>query len=74
MQKPERIREPFGQKPCHRAALLVRKAGVLPIGFRIRQVNLFMRHIEVAAEHDRFLLVEFFQEIQKRRFPLHAIR
>ncbi len=54
MQAAERVVEAGGEQRVELAALLVGKAGVTAVRPGILQVDLVVRHVEVAAHHDRF--------------------
>src|SRR5262249_38399341 len=69
-EHPERIHKACLQKVLKARALLVREALAAAIRLRIRQIELGMRHVEVATEHDRFVLLELPDVGEKRRIPV----
>src|SRR6202142_3732756 len=50
LELPERVPEAGVEQPVEALALLVREAGVAPVCPRIRQVDLGVGHVQVAAE------------------------
>ena len=69
----ERIREPGLQQLGELAALLVREARVAAVRAGVLQIDLLMRHIQVAADDHRLLPVERDEIGAERIVPGHAV-
>ena len=53
--------------------LLIGKSGILPVRLGIFQIDLPMRHVQVAAEDHRLLPLQFFQIREEILLPLHPV-
>ena len=70
----EGVHEAAAQQAGHLLPLLVGKAGVLPVGLGIFQVYFSVRHVQVAAVHQRFFRVQLQQVFPQVVLPLHPVR
>ena len=70
MHIPESIGETFGEQVCEARSLLIGKTGGHVVVLRVSQVNLRVRHIEVAACDDRLLLIQLRKIIGVKLVPL----
>src|SRR5262249_53503954 len=55
LELPESVDETRVEQPGKVIALLVGESGVAAVGLRVREVDLLVRNVEVAAENDRLL-------------------
>ena len=73
MKMPPGVRKSTGKERRHLAAFLIRKACIVMVGGRILQVNFLMRHIQITAENNRFLLLQLLHIGKKSIFPGHPV-
>ena len=73
MQESECIDKARIQQFIKLATLVVSKARVVVIVCRIFQIDRHVRHIEIAANHERFFCVQIRNEIFEDIFPIHSI-
>ena len=66
----ESIGETFGEQVCEARSLLIGKTGGHVVVLRVSQVDLCVRHIEVAACDDRLLLIQLRKIIGVKLVPL----
>ena len=71
--RAEGVGEAGGQQLGHLLALLVGEAGVAAVGFGIFQVDLLVRHVHVATDDDRFLLIQRADVGAEVVLPLHPV-
>ena len=69
----EGIDETSFQQLRHLAALFIRKAGILPVGLRILQVDFLMSHVHVPRCHHRLMLRQLTQVCTEGILPFHSI-
>ena len=69
-----RIGEARRQEVCHLLPFFVGEAGVLMVRLGVLEVDFFMGHVEVAADDDRLVPVQFQQVLAEVVFPFHAVR
>ena len=74
MQAAERVGKAGREKLRHLFPLLIGKAGVLAVRFWIFEVDLLMRHVEIAAVDDGLFRVQLHEIRAQRILPLHAVR
>src|SRR3989344_7213769 len=72
-EQPERVQEARIENPAKALPLFVCEAGVLPVGFRMRQVTLLVCHIQITAENYRLFLLQLFNIQQEITIPLLAV-
>ena len=70
VNKPESIGESFGEQICEALSLLICEAGRHVVVLRMSQVDLRMRHIEIAACDYRLLLIQLREIIGVEPVPL----
>ena len=73
VEEAETVGEPSTQQGGHFLAFLIGETGIFAVGFRIFQVNLLVRHIQVAAHNHRFLGIKSLQVGAKIVLPRHAV-
>src|SRR6202044_285542 len=69
-EQAEGVDEAGVDKSLESRALLVGESLLAAIGFRIRQIKLGVRDIQVAAKYDRLGLLQLFAIGEKRRIPM----
>ena len=73
VEEAETVGEPCAQERGHFLTFLVGETGVFAVGLWIFQVNLLVRHIQVAAHNHRFLGIKPLQVDAKIVLPRHAV-
>ena len=69
----KRVNISIGEQSSEAVALLLREASTLAIRLGILQIDLVVRHVQVAAPDYRLLLVQFVQVVAKRFLPFHSV-
>ena len=73
VQGAEGVHKAAGEQLGHLPALLVGKAGVQPVGFGVLQVDLLVRHVQVAAVDHRLHRVQLQEVFAEVVLPFHAV-
>ena len=69
----KRVNISIGEQSSEAVALLLREASTLAIRLGILQIDLVVRHVQVAAPDYRLLLVQFVQVVAKRFLPFYSV-
>lgn len=69
IEVPKRIDETPVDEFLKSCALFIGETRVPPIRLRVRKINLFMCHVEITADDNRFECFKFFQMIKKEGIP-----
>lgn len=73
IQIPEGVYESVVEQGGKTPAFLIRETGILMIGFGVGEVDFLMGAIEVAADDDGFLRIEFRDVFPEFVFPVHTV-
>ena len=73
VQRAESVDEAFAEESGHLRTLLVGEARILAVRLRVLQVNLLVRHVQVATYYHRLLCVQTLDVLQEVVLPLHAV-
>ena len=70
----EGVHEAGGHERIEAGAFFRRETVVLHVGLRIREINLRVRHVQIATPDDGLFLFELLEKFQEVLVPLLAIR
>ena len=73
VEEAEGVGETGAEQRSEFGTFFIGETGVFAVGFRIFQVNLLVRHIQVAAHNHRFLGIKPLQVGAKIVLPRHAV-
>lgn len=69
----ERIGESGSEQFGESGTLLVGKSGVAAVCLGVGEVDLFVSHVEITADDNRFVRVEAAEKIAESTIPFHAV-
>ena len=73
MKRAEGVDEAIAQQLRHALALLVGESGIAAVSLGVLDIYLLVGHVHVAADHDRFLLVQFVEIGLEVVLPVHSV-